>query len=140
MYHGIPLCGDATLVSPLHCDGTPAHGSDVRPGASLDVAERKKQRTYPELVGGEHARLLVLAFEVGGRWCEEAKVTLRLLAAAKAREAPSLLRNQLSSSLLARWSAMLAVAAQAAFAATLLGRGHRGLASASCTLPCWGEF
>ena len=33
--HGIPLGCDATLVSPLHADGTPWPAADVTPGVAL---------------------------------------------------------------------------------------------------------
>ena len=58
---GLPLSGgmqlavDTTLVSPLHCDGSARPGAAQIDGAVLTVARRKKERTYPELMG-PHAR------------------------------------------------------------------------------------
>ena len=61
LFGGAQLAVDATLVSPLHCDGS------ARPGAAhtavLALARRRKERTYPELIG----RNVVLAGEIGGR-------------------------------------------------------------------------
>ena len=54
---GLPLFGgrqlalDTTLVSSLHCDGSPQPGAANRDGAVLDAARRRKNRTYPELIG-----------------------------------------------------------------------------------------
>ena len=61
--------------------------------------------------------------EVGGRWSVDALTTLKLLAAARARSAPQLLRGQLSAALCARWSAMVSMAVQDATASTLTGAG-----------------
>ena len=140
LYGGMPLCCDATLVSPLTREGAPHHNSHHEPGAALRNAERKKRRTYWEVVDGRHARLLVLGCELGGRWSTEAVTILRLLAAARARSAPSLLRGQLAGTLHARWSAMVAVAAMDATAATLTGSGAGGLHFAAGPLPAWGEL
>ena len=80
LFGGMQLAVDTTLVSPLHCDGS------ARPGAVLTVARRKKERTYPELMGPHaRARLVVLSGEVGGRWSKETQIFLRLLARAKVR-------------------------------------------------------
>ena len=89
---GIPLFGcmqlaiDATLVSPLHCDGAARPGAAHIDGIALHAARRRKERTYPELVAPRsRSRLVVLGGEVGGRWSEETSTSVRLLAKAKAR-------------------------------------------------------
>ena len=87
----MPLCCDATLVSPLAREAGPHHISHEVPGAAPLKAELKKRRTYREIVEGRHAKLLVLGNEVGGRWPANALTTLTLLAAARARSAPQLL-------------------------------------------------
>ena len=110
------LVVDTTLVSPLHCDGT------TRParvdGVALAVARRRKKRTYPELVGRQaRARLVVLAGEIGGRWSTETSTFVRLLAKAKARSKPSVMRRRVEQT----WRlSLLACASARAFAASLL--------------------
>ena len=81
---GAQLAVDTTLVSPLHCDGSPHPGAANVAGAVLAAARRRKERTYPELSGPRsRARLVVLAGEIGGRWSEETRRFLSLLAKAK---------------------------------------------------------
>ena len=76
--------------------------------------------TYPELVGGSRCRLVVLAMEVGGRWSQEAADFIRLLAQARSRSVVPALRQAAVQASIARWSAMLTLAAQAPFAASLI--------------------
>ena len=60
---------DATVVSPLHVDGTHRRKADTTDGQALAEARKHKERTYPELCRGNgRARLVVIAGEVGGRW------------------------------------------------------------------------
>ena len=67
---GAQLAIDTTLISTLHCDGSARPGTADTDGAASVAARRRKERTYPELVGPRgRARLVVLAGEVGGRWC-----------------------------------------------------------------------
>ena len=73
---GLPLSGgcqlavDTTLVCALHCDGSPQNGAAEADGVVLQAARRRKERTSPEKVGPRtRACLVVLAVEVGGRWC-----------------------------------------------------------------------
>ena len=42
LFGGVQLAVDTTLVSPLHCDGTPHRGADNVDGAILAVAQRRK--------------------------------------------------------------------------------------------------
>ena len=76
LFGGVQLVVDATLVSPLHCDGTARPGSARVDGVALAVARRRKERTYP-------ARLDVFVGEVGGRWSAETSTFVRLLVKAK---------------------------------------------------------
>ena len=62
----------------------------------------------------------MLALEVGGRWSEEAVSFVRLLAKAKARTVPLLVRPAAKAAFFHWWTGILAIAAQRAFAATLL--------------------
>ena len=85
LFGGCQLALDATLVSPLHGDGTHRRGADITDGAALGEARKDKVRTYPELCRGNgRALLVVIAGEVGGRWSDETKSFLWCLASAKA--------------------------------------------------------
>ena len=71
-------------------------GVTGQPGASapLDQAQRRKERTHPELAQPHgRARLVVLGCEVEGRWSEESRQFLAGLAANKARSEPEVMRN-----------------------------------------------
>ncbi|CAK0891747.1 unnamed protein product [Prorocentrum cordatum] len=118
-YHGRQLAIDACVVSPLRATGRPI-ARRLRPGLALKRARRRKQTTYPELVGSRRGYLLVAGAETGGRWDEEAYKLLVTLARARARSAPAALRGSLATALLHRWSGMLAYAIHDALAASLL--------------------
>ena len=121
LFGGVQLALDTTLVSPVRADGTARPGAAQRDGVALVSARRLKERTYPELVGrGARARLVGLAGEVGGRWSGETSNFLRLLAAAKARPEPPILRRRVECAWQARWGAILSCAAARAFACSLL--------------------
>ena len=69
---GIPI-GHADFVQ-LAIDSTL-----LSSGAALVAARRRKERTYPEVVGdSRHAKLVVLAGEIGGRFSEETHTFVRL--------------------------------------------------------------
>ena len=118
-YHGRQLAIDACIVSPLRATGRPI-AQRLRPGLALKRARRRKQTTYPELVGSRRGYLLVAGAETGGRWDEEAYKLLVTLARARARSAPAALRGSLATALLHRWCGMLAYAIHDALAASLL--------------------
>ena len=87
---GLPLFGgrqlavDTTLVGALHADGTGRVGAANRDGVALVAARRRKETTYPELVGPRsRCRLVVLGGAVGGRWSAETRCFLSQLAAAR---------------------------------------------------------
>ena len=83
LFHGAQLGVDTTLVSVLRRDGTPHPRCANEDGAALAAARRRKAARYPELAGQHgRARLVVLASEVGGRWSEECRQFLCLLAKA----------------------------------------------------------
>ena len=65
--HGILVAIDASIVSPLHADGTPHPNAAQQPGVSLRRAEKSKNDTYPELVESSQLRLETVACEIGGR-------------------------------------------------------------------------
>ena len=84
LFGGCQLAVDTTLVCALHCDGSPHNGAADADGVVLQAARRRKERTYPELVGPRtRARLVVLAVEVGGRWSNETRSFLAQLARKK---------------------------------------------------------
>ena len=86
LFGGAQLAVDTTLVSALKANGEPRRGAADRDGVALAAARRIKERTYPELFDpGRRARLVVFALEVGGRWSEEVKIFVRLLARARVR-------------------------------------------------------
>lgn len=65
---GRPIFGDATIVAPLHRDGSPREGAADRDWVSFARAVQDKERTYPELTGSNpYGDLTVLAWETGGR-------------------------------------------------------------------------
>ena len=116
---GRAQCCDVTLVSPISRVGQPQPRADVRDGACVRRARRRKRRVYPELLrGGPHA-LVVLAGEIGGRWHRDAldfvhRLTLRT------RRAPRVLRASAAQAWDRRWWALISVAAQDAVAASLV--------------------
>ena len=93
VFGSLPVCADATLVSPLHSDGKPWRGADAENGLRLRAARRRKKVVYPELVGSSRAKLVVLAHEVGGRCAPEALRLLRRLANFRCSRAPALLQR-----------------------------------------------
>ena len=78
--------------------------------------------------------------EIGGRWSEEAWTLITLLAQAKARSAPGVMRRSTTYTLLRRWSTMLAVAAQSAYASSLLGENSAQMVPHDDLLPEWGDL
>ena len=120
LWGGAQLAIDTTLVSPLTRDGQPRRRAGTYAGAALHTARRSKERTYPEFLQSRRCRLVVLAFETGGRWSHEATTFIRMLAQSKARQAPALLHRSVMAALISRWSAMLSHAAMQSFAASLL--------------------
>ena len=117
---GTALCCDATLVSPLHRNGQARSGAAEEDGVALRAARRRKERRYPELLNGGAATLVVLAFEVGGRWSTESWRFLKTLVRLRVHRAPQLLRRTAALGWHRRWTCLLSVAAQRALATTLL--------------------
>ena len=95
LFGGAQLAVDRTLVSPLHCDGICHPRVANEYGAVLVAARRLKERTYPVLMGPRRrARLVVLVGEMGCRGSEEIGRFLSLLAKAKARSEPPILKRR----------------------------------------------
>ena len=96
-------------------------GADREPGLALgQIRRRKRHHTYPELLRSRRCRLLVLGLEVGGRWLPDGVAFVHLLARAKSRRVLELLRGAAVQAYVRRWTALLAVGAQRALAASLL--------------------
>ena len=119
LHGGVPLCGDATMVSPLHADGTARRGAQDTDGLRLRAARKRKATQYPELVRGDGGRLVLLGCEVGGRWAPETLRLLRQLARHRAKQAPALLRKSAQHAWHRRWLCIISIAAQSALAASL---------------------
>ena len=121
LWHGAQLAVDTTCVSPVTRSGEPRQGADSRPGLARQLAARRKRRdTYPELSRSQRCHLVVFAVEIGGRWGPEPTTFLRLLAQARAASAHAAVRSALRAAYVTRWSGIIAVAAQWAFASSLL--------------------
>ena len=97
-FGGSQLAVDVTLRSAVSCRGEPQPNAADVDGAVLVQARTDKETTCPELVESGRCWLVVIAIETGGRWSEEAVDMFRLLAFAKAREAPPAMK----------WSVVLA--------------------------------
>ena len=120
-------------------DGTAHPRAAAENGVRLEAARRRKEAKYPELLDTRRCRLVVTAMEIGGRWSEEAWTFLTLLAETKAKTGPKLLEKSTHYCLLRRWSQMVAVAAQSAFAASLLGESSGKTPPCNDFLSNWGE-
>ena len=92
-----------------------------------------------QLLRQRRCRLVVMAHEVGGRWSEEAWTFLSLLARVKAETAPAALRRSTEFCFLRRWAGFVAVAAQTAFAATLVGEPSSKTQAWNVLEPALGE-
>lgn len=123
--HGIPIAVDATIVLPLHADGSAWTGVADTPGQSFGRAQRSKHQIYPELVDSLVVKLLVFAAEVGGRLNRESRGLLKTLATFRAWSEPRVLQNQAARIWEQRWLILLGVAVQDALAATLVDEGSR---------------
>ena len=119
LWGGSQLAVDTTLVSPLTSASAPRRAGGRTAGAALSHACKAKERTYPELRQSARCKLVVLAFELGGRWSAEAATFVRLLARLSARALPASSRGAGISAYASRWSALLSFAAARAFAASL---------------------
>ncbi len=135
IHQGIPVAIDATMVLPLHADGTPHRHADERPGVALGRGRHSKESTYPELLSSSRLRLLTAGVETGGRLSREASELLSELASFRSISEPQALRASMARAWRARWTIMLSVACQDALAATLVDDGVRFLDSVSTGSP-----
>ena len=89
-------------------------------GVAIAEAEKRKEKTYPELLHSDRCRLVTLACEVGGRWSDASCKLVSDLATYKSRTAHPSLQRATARAWEARWWALLSVAVQDAPAATLI--------------------
>ena len=107
--NGLPISGgaqlavDTTIFSPLTTDGQPRRRAGQYAGTTLTETRRRKERTYPEFMRSRRCRLVVFGIETGGKWSEEAASFVKLLARAKARQAPRLLQHSVAAALINRY-------------------------------------
>ena len=139
LWNGVQVAVDTTLVCPVRRDGRPQPRADRVPGAHLRTARTRKETAYPELLDARRCRLTVVGLEVGGRWSAEAARFLRLLAKARCRAVPEAMRLAARHAYMARWSAIIACAAQKSFAASLLRLPLAGCANVDGEPPALGE-
>ena len=118
-FGGLPICADATLVSPISADGIPHPGCVTDPDAVFDPAERQIRVDYGDIARGGRAHLFCLASGVGGRWNETALGFVRALVRVHVRPQPAVLRQSVALALTRRWWAVLSVARDEALAASL---------------------
>ena len=119
-------------------DGTAYPQAAARDGVRLDAARTRKERKYPELLHTRRCKLVVCAMKVGAL-VRESLVFLLFVAKAKARGVPAALQKSTEYCYLRRWSTMLAVSAQTAFAASLLGEATGKTPAHADVQPALGE-
>ena len=108
------------VARPKHAGGTPWARAVTEDCVAIARAEHAKGAKYPELLYNSRLRLTTLACETGGRWSDLTANVVRLLAKAKARQAPEGQRSALSAAWASRWWSLLSVAFQNALASTLV--------------------
>ena len=139
LYRGVPLAVDCTMVSPLHANGTPWDHAATTDATAIARGEQDKRRTYPDLVHSNRLRLTTLACETGGRWSATCLKVVRLLAKAKARQAPEERRAQVAAAWAHRWWSLLAIASRNTLAATLADDKPKALDGYDGEEPLWHE-
>jgi hypothetical protein len=118
-FAGLPVCADATLVSPISADGVPHQGCMVDPDAVFGPAEAAIVDDYEDIASSARAHLFCLASSTGGRWNATAQHFVRALVHVHARAQPAVLRQSVALALTRRWWAVLSVARDEAIAASL---------------------
>ena len=124
----LPICGDATIVSPLHRNGTPHALTPDIDGASFSRALEAKETTYPELDHqNQYGEPIVLVCETGSRWHHRALTMVSKLIEAKTQTIAPLLRQAAALAYHRRWWGILSTALQRTLATRLLD--HPGMGS-----------
>ena len=119
IFGGLPLCVDATIVSPLSAEGVPHPGCASDHDAVFAQAMRDKYAKYSDLVASDRCVFLVVAAGTGGRWSDDCVRLLRELARFRAASEPPLLRRSMQAAFLRRWWSLLSVALHDSIAAAL---------------------
>ena len=90
---------DTTVVSAFTAKN---EARDRQAEQALREAKRTKETKYRELLSSNRRHLLVMAFEVAGRWNQDSIDFLRMLAWFRSQSSPRLLRRSLQALLLQR--------------------------------------
>ena len=137
---GLPICADATIVSPLHRDGTPWPTTPETDGASFARAIRAKENTYPELAEhNPYGKLTVLACETGGRWHDTARGLIAQLVTTRTQNVHPLLRRAAGLAYQRRWWSLLSVALQRTVTTSLLDHPGLGCMPGAGPAPFLGD-
>ena len=118
-FAGLPVCADATLVSPISAEGVPHQGCMVDPDAVFGPAEDAIVDDYDDIASSARAHLFCLASSTGGRWNATAQHFVRGLVHVHTLAQPAVLRQSVALALTRRWWAVLSVARDEAIAASL---------------------
>ena len=104
-----------------HLHGAPCHERRIHQRGRFDGRQACQRTEVPrELLEGERCRLVVVGIETWGRWSTEAVEFFHMMAGARAREAPPVLRQSAHLAWRGKW--MLAVSCARAFANSLVSR------------------
>ena len=118
---GVPLLCDVTQISPLAQNGTLHPKCAVEAGVALEVAVERKNSTHREAQqNAGQVKFQTLACEVGGRWHSDCITWVGSLAKMKASAELPHLRRAAEFAWHSRWWSLLSVAAQRAFALSLI--------------------
>ena len=120
LHNGAQLAVDVTLRCALTAASQACPNAATVNGGVWSRARADKEVRYTELVEGDRCGLIVVALETGGRWSEDAMTFINDLAAAKAREAPPVLRRIMFLAWQRRWSRMIATSCRRACACSLV--------------------
>ena len=113
-YRGQACFCDVLVVAPLTRNGAPAPGARPTNGAALKRAERRKHRTYHDVLHSDVAALLVLGAEVYGPRSNDAPQLVQQLVSLKGAQAQPLLPGAASAAWSTRWGNVLSVGVQRA--------------------------
>ena len=121
VFGGAPLFMDATLVSPLHGNGTPMPRSATEDGAAVGRADKKnKEVDYADVEASPHAQLLCLGVETYGRWSSHSLQLIRQLVKHKCSNLPPYLEKSMQHSYYRRWWSLLSVCVQKTLTESIL--------------------
>ena len=91
---GLPICADATIVSPLHREGMPWPTTPETDGTSFACAIRKREETYPKLAEqNPYGKPTVLECETRRRWHYAARGLVAQLVTTRTHNVHPLLRR-----------------------------------------------